>query len=243
MRKFFVFLLILLFSSVSLANLQSNYIAKDFEPDANEKKPQWKIAYDEVSILADWQAKNEFPALETHVKSLWSDTYIYFLYIAPFDILTLDGNIKADENGDCWGIWNFDVVEIFIGDNPDIKKYFEFVISPINQKIDVKHNKNKSKEESFDTTWNSNWQTAVKIDNVKKIWIAEFRIPLSAISTEKIENEKKFRFNLFRCHNKEPNRQYLAMNPTFTVRPSFHVPKKFGILQLTKQTTEVTNDE
>lgn len=232
MHKFFLFFIIVLFSSISLANLQSNYISKNFEPDANEKKEQWKIAFDEVSIISDWQA-NDYPAIETRVKSVWSDEYIYFLYIASFDTLTLDENIKPDENGDCWGIWNFDVVEVFIGDNPNIKKYFEFVISPLNQKIDVKHNKNKSKEESFDTIWNSNWQTAVKIDDNRKIWIAEFRIPFSAISTEKIENNKKFRFNLFRCHDKDPNRKYLAMNATFTDRPSFHVPEKFGILELT----------
>ena len=34
--------------------------------------------------------------------------------------------------------------------------------------------------------------------------------------------------NIFRCVGKEPERGYLAWQPTFTEKPNFHVPEKFG---------------
>jgi hypothetical protein len=34
--------------------------------------------------------------------------------------------------------------------------------------------------------------------------------------------------NLFRCVGRDPDRGYLAWSPTFTERPNFHVPERFG---------------
>ena len=34
--------------------------------------------------------------------------------------------------------------------------------------------------------------------------------------------------NIFRCVGKDPNRGYLAWQPTLTEKPNFHVPERFG---------------
>lgn len=230
-------LIIVLSNSFAFANslndMMSYYIEQDFIPDANENKEVWTKALTCEYIVHDWQGNEAYPFIKTKVNSLWSDEYIYFIYTAPFEKLTVDKSIQPDSNGDCWGIWNFDVVEIFIGDGPDKKKYKEFVLSPIGQKIDIIHNKNLKKEDSYDTDWNSGWQSAVKVDKENKIWITEFRIPLKKLRSE--QNSNKFHFNLFRCEGAGEDRKYLALNPTLTSRPNFHVSEKFGILELKKQ--------
>jgi hypothetical protein len=42
--------------------------------------------------------------------------------------------------------------------------------------------------------------------------------------------------NLFRCVGKDPDRGYLAYNPTETAVPSFHVPDKFVAFEFRKTT-------
>ncbi len=215
-----------------MITVNSYHITEDFTPDAQPEKAVWQNAKSSYTIDTDWQGKEKSPELTTTVKSLWSDTYLYLLYEAKFDVLAVNKEIQPDENDDCYNIWNYDVAEIFIGDNPDIKKYFEFVVSPINQKIDICHDRNLPGSEGADLPWSSGWSIACKIDEEKKIWYAEFRIPLKAISVQPIAAGKEYRANLFRCAHDTGDRKYLALNPTHTDRPNYHVPEKFGRLKL-----------
>jgi len=215
-----------------LYNMKSYRIENDFVPDGDGTKAVWMQALSHQTIISDWQGKTTYPMLKTTVKSLWSDHYIYFIYIASFEELTLDPSIKPDENGDCWEIWNSDVVEIFIGDGPDRKRYKEFVISPIDQKIDIRHNKNLEQGKSSDPAWDSGWEAAVSVDRKTKVWVTEFRIPLEKLSTTLSVEDKKFHFNVFRCEGAGADRKYLSMNATLTSKPSFHVPERFGELTL-----------
>jgi hypothetical protein len=55
------------------------------------------------------------------------------------------------------------------------------------------------------------------------------RIPWSRAIPQPQKGER-WRVNLFRCVGKDPDRGYVAWQPTMTPQPSFHVPQVFGWL-------------
>jgi hypothetical protein len=223
-----------IFGGSTAGKVYAYKIAKDFVPDGDGAKAEWVSQEPAVIIGHDWRGVKTHPSLKTTVKALWSEKYLYFLYTAAYENLAVDTSIKADANGDCWGIWERDVVEVFIGDNADIKKYQEFVVSPLNQNIDIRHNKNLSGEKSYDTSWNSGWDSKVVVDRASKSYAAEIRIPFATLSKQAIVGGKQFRANFFRCagSDKTGDRAYLSAFATGTVTPNFHVPEKFGTLEL-----------
>lgn len=209
-------------------DIQSYYIKQDFFPDANSTKEVWKNALTCQKIIKNWKGNKSYPNLKAEVKSLWSENYLYFLFVTNFDSLTVDAFLKEKGKPIC----SLDVIEIFISDNPDIKKYYEFQVSPLGQKADIFQGIGTPR--IFNPNWNSNWDVAVKVDEATKTWTSEIRIPFKAISRDKVFEGKSFNFNAFRCSgsHSQKNRTYMAMNPTETDLPNFHVPDKFGKLIL-----------
>jgi hypothetical protein len=233
-NKWFLFIFIFMMTTCTNAAFHASYIKSDFFPDANASKAVWANVIDEGFIVKDWKGEREYPFLKTSFKCLWSDSFLYFLFVAPFDKITVDQNVVPDKSGDCWNIWDHDVVELFISDNSKIKTYFEFVISPLGQHIDISHTKNWLGQRKSFAGYTSGWQSAVRLDEQKKLWITEFRIPLKAINTSKSRSENVFKFNAYRCNGCDPDRAYLALYATYTPMPNFHVPERFEVLMLLK---------
>ncbi len=69
--------------------------------------------------------------------------------------------------------------------------------------------------------------TAANVEN-DRVTIA-MRIPWNHWIHEPQKGEH-WRVNLFRCVGKDPNRGYLAWQPTRTPQPNFHLPQVFGFL-------------
>ena len=210
------------------------FFEKDFLPDAVAEKAPWAQMAPQLLFSKDWQGKENFPDYKTEVRLCWSKEFLYVLWIASYDELHTAANVKPEGRGETWGIWNGDAVEMFIGDSPDPKRYFEFIVSPLDQWIDVRHNKNLAPELSYDASWESGWKRAVRIDSKEKRWIAEWRIPLGAITTQAIGADKKFRGNFYRMAGRdEKTLLYMAWSPTMSRdKPSFHVPERFGTISL-----------
>jgi hypothetical protein len=234
--KTVILFLLGLSSNLFAVEVNSYRIEDDFMLTADVESGPWSAAEQAYLIENDWQGNPVEPHWHTEVKSLWTDKYLYVLYIANFDILAPSQNVSCDENGDCWGVWNYDACEMFIGDNPDIKKYFEFVCGPDGRKIDIRHNKNLPKGNDLETGWTSLWQARVEVLNVSKQWTCRLKIPMKAIANTQIEPGKVFRANFYRISGDEEEykdiRRYMALNPTNTEKPSFHVPENFGTLKL-----------
>lgn len=205
------------------------FFENDFIPDAVAEKAPWEKMAPQAVFSGDWQGMTNFPDYKTEVRLCWSMEYLYVLWIASYDELHMAKDVKPEGRGETWGIWNGDAVELFIGDSPDWKRYFEFVGTSLNQWIDIRHNKNLVPEKTYDTSWESGWQRAVRVDTDEKHWVAEWRIPLGSITTQSIGADKIFRGNLYRVAGQGENTLYLAWSPTMTTdRPSFHVPQRFG---------------
>ncbi|HEY2866981.1 MAG TPA: hypothetical protein VGJ02_07810, partial [Pyrinomonadaceae bacterium] len=103
-------------------------------------------------------------------------------------------------------------------------KYFEFELAPTGEWIDLGIEATRSGLRR-DDDYTSGMQTFAKIGPdtttlVMRIeWKAFGRTPRAG---------DHWCGNLFRCAGRDPNRGYLAWQPTLTKKPSFHVSEKFG---------------
>ena len=95
-------------------------------------------------------------------------------------------------------------------------------VAPSNEKLDLIL---KLPERDFE--WSSGFESAVHIDEAKKVWQCEMRIPMAKLAASKPSPGTHWRINFYRCDR--DNRAFLAWNPTLT--GSFHAPERFGILE------------
>ena len=72
------------------------------------------------------------------------------------------------------------------------------------------------------------WQ--VRVDERRKVWRCEARIPLESLSGTRPVAGTRWRANLYRIDR--ANRAFLASNPLLS--GSFHTPERFGWLEFTR---------
>jgi hypothetical protein len=123
------------------------------------------------------------------------------------------------------GLWELDVCEIFIApDKNEPRKYFEFEIAPTGEWLDVAIDLT-SGERVTDWEYNSGMETAARIEDGRVLMA--MKIPWKAFGRKPNAGDV-WLGNIFRCVGKEPDRGYLAWQPTMTEKPNFHVPEAFG---------------
>ena len=188
----------------------------------------WKNAAAEW-ISKDCSRQIDYPNIKTEVRGFWTDTDLYLLFRCPYTVLNLF--LPADNVKPHVGLWDRDVVEMFLGDDwTNIRHYREFEIAPtgdwIDLAIDLDH-------QSYDHSWRSGWQTMARIDEGQKTWYAAAKIPLSAVSANPVQAGTKWRMNLYRIDGlgPDPQRHFLCWQPTCVQnRDPNHVPEHFGTL-------------
>ncbi|HEY1744765.1 MAG TPA: carbohydrate-binding family 9-like protein [Granulicella sp.] len=194
--------------------------------DLNPQSPFWRDA-SPISFDGDTYGR-PVKALRTEVRSRWTDSSLYLLYVCPYEDLNLKPapQTKTDTNH----LWEWDVAEIFIGsDFQNIRRYKEFELSPQGEWIDLDIDLDQPHRDDA-WKWNSGYETAARIDPEKKIWYGAMRIPFAAIDPQPPHVGSRFRANLFRSQGK--SHQLLAWQSP--MGESFHVPERFGILELAK---------
>jgi hypothetical protein len=202
--------------------MQCAYVGRDFVPDGVLAEPEWqqtqpvRLEY----TLSDVRA---MPRLSTSVKALWSDEYLYLAFEAPFKKLKMLENPGKIER---LGLWDDDVVEAFIGPDPDqLNHYSEYEWAPNGETLDL-----QVALPDKDFEWRSRMDSVVRIDSVNHKWITEVRIPLASISPKKPLAGTRWRLNLYRhdCDQKV----FLAWSPT--LNNTAHTPSMFGWLEFQK---------
>ena len=163
--------------------------------------------------------------------AIWSQEFLYLGYECPYSKLTVFKPAQVererfDLEKDGVSLWDRDVVEAFIGTDPQTAgRYAEFEVSPTNERLDLMVNL-----PGKDCAWNSHFRSAVRISPQAKTWTCEMRIPMSALSASPPNTGTRWRLNLFRCDR--ANRASLAWSPTLT--DTFHKPERFGVLEFVK---------
>jgi hypothetical protein len=216
-------------SYASDVQLQAKRSPVDFLPDGDRSKPSWEHAKS-VEFDHDASGQSHYPQLSTRVASVWTETHIYFFFWCSYDSLNVYE--REDRAVERWQLWDRDVVEVFLNPQPErVNHYYEFEVAPNNQWVDLEID--KTKEPFNDVSWNSGFEHAARIDAKNRIWTTEMRIPISSMNVGAIHPDTKWRVNFFRAAGKggDDHRKFLAWS-TIPEGKTFHVPTRFGILQL-----------
>jgi len=204
----------------------SHRINADFDLTADPGGKAWKGVR---GVFAEkGPMGQEAPGHRTEIRSRWSEGNLYLLFICPYEKLHLkpDPMTTADTNH----LWNWDVAEVFIGsDFQRIRRYKEFEVSPQGEWVDLDIDRDFVQADNG-IKWNSGFVSKARIDEKKKIWYAEMKIPFASIDKRKPAAGVEYRVNLYRCQGADPERVYVAWQPTGA--KSFHVPEKFGRMKL-----------
>ena len=217
----------LLARSLPAPVLKARRTTRDFEPDGDLSKELWQTA---TAVVVDCESSDNTarPGLSTHVRALWSDKFLYLGYQCPYTKLTTfepaqAGHERVDLNQKGASLWERDVVEAFIGNDPDApNRYKEFEVAPSNEHLDAAINLPEK-----DFAWESHFQSAVLVNKNEKAWTCEMRIPLQTLGGAAPVAGTRWRLNLFRCDR--ANDAGLAWRAT--LKDTFHAPDRFGILE------------
>jgi alpha-galactosidase len=185
------------------------------DQEAWEKAPA--IRYE-----SDWQGQNPDPQRGTEVRLLWTPDALFIRFHCNYKTITVFPDSRAD--GYRLGMWDRDVAETFLQpDSTDPMVYTEFEVSPNDMWIDLAVSHGKIEE------LHSGLRRRVVMDEKAKTWTAELAIPIKGL-TKQFDLKKPWRANFYRIEGQQEPRFYSAWSPTFTPKPSFHVPAKFGTL-------------
>ena len=192
---------------------------------ADLRSTEWNHAQ-VVRIDRYWSGAPAPDGRHAEARILWSTKALHVRFVChqaePLVISEKPQNLTKT-----MGLWDRDVCEIFIAPDPHlIERYLEFEAAPTGEWLDVAIHWTAQKRES-DWQFNSHMITAASVEN-GRVTIA-MRIPWNHWIHEPQKGER-WRVNLFRCVGKDPNRGYLAWQPTLTPQPNFHVPQVFGSL-------------
>lgn len=212
--------------------IQSYYSAKDWEPAADPNAPEWSGIAGVRAVKDSFGKPVSLPP--TEIRSRWSHKYLYLLYICPYDQLNLKKDPVTDEETN--ELWDWDVAEAFIGsDYLNVAHYREFQVSPQSEYVDFDIN-HADKQLQKGISWDSGFTVKGRVDQDKKIWFGEMRIPFQSLDVKPPKAGDELRIGLYRISGAEPKRTYIAWRPTGA--STFHVPDAFGSLVLEKEPAE-----
>lgn len=175
-------------------------------------------------ISRNWDGSSAAPGRHFGASALWSDAAVYFRFDAAREE-PLIMNAAPRTNEKTIGLWERDVCEIFVApDKNERRNYFEFEIAPTGEWLDVAID-STSGERVTDWDYRSGMEAAVEIEDDRIVMA--MKIPWASFGLKPNVGDI-WLGNIFRCVGTEQNRGHLAWRPTFTEKPNFHVPEKFG---------------
>ena len=211
-----------------MSDLQSTIEARHAKHDLNVAdftNAEWNQAQP-VQIDHYWSGDRAPASRHAEARILWTTKALHVRHVChQAEPLVVSDHPQT--NTKTMKLWDRDVCEVFIAPDPAIvEKYLEFEVAPTGEWLDVAIDLTTGERQS-DWKFDSHMTTAARIEK-DRVTMA-MRIPWNHWIHEPQKSER-WRVNLFRYVGKDPNRGYLAWQPTRTPEPSFHVPKAFGWL-------------
>ena len=127
-------------------------------------------------------------------------------------------------------LWQEDVCEVFLSPFDPPKVYFEFEVNPLGALFDARIESPDGRRETMrsDVSWNlSGFSGRSRVRPGR--WSAVFTIPLAPLAPPGIP--RPWRANFFRIDRGTAD-EYSAWSPTFADPADFHLPGRFGFLDL-----------
>jgi hypothetical protein len=204
--------------------IKARYIATDLDV-TNLQSDEWQQTQ-AVTLDRYWSGQQALASRHAEARLLWSANALHVRFVChQHEPLIANPNPQIVKKTK--GLWDRDVCEIFIAPDPKvIERYYELEAAPTGEWLDVAINWKPEKREA-DWEFQSQMTTAASVEE-DRITIA-MRIPWKPAFHQPQRGER-WRINLLRCVGKDPDRGYLAWQPTYAPTPNFHVPQVFGWL-------------
>lgn len=143
----------------------------------------------------------------------------------PFFWLT-DQNFDQTNNNKNWGLWNFDVVEIFLQPRKEIthyqSPYIELQVSPLNQGFNL-HIIEPRKITYTPLDLNFYHEVLLTENSTHYQWESKITVQLP--------DTAKYLFgNCYACLGHGETREYFGLNLKPSVNPDFHCPDYFVLM-------------
>ena len=137
-------------------------------------------------------------------------------------------NSNLPTNASVQGLWDFDVVELFLSvdPNPASTHYFEFQVSPLNQFFELEIFEPRKK---MNSKYSSGFRhNVMQLSNTS--WQADMRISLDALgfNSQSNHNINYLRGGAFAILGETAARTYWALNLPKQSVPDFHLPEFFN---------------
>ncbi len=190
----------------------------DFEISGKGDHKNWE----NTEWLKIEQRKKQNRVYQTHTKTLYSDSGIYFLFKNEDDKIT---NTLTE---DFSNLFNEDVVEVFLWTDEKYPFYFEYELSPTNYELPILVPNVDGKFLGW-KPWNyeGGRKTRHATHIAKDYWTAEFFIPyalLSPLANVPPVKGTKWRANMYRLDYDAGTSRWEWQE----VGPSFHDINKYG---------------
>ncbi len=178
-------------------------------------------------IQLNWRGEAAPAELHTTARALWTNEHLWFGFECGYAELDIDE--QFDLKQERYGLWERDVCEAFIRSplEPGERSYKEFEVAPTGQWFDAAIHKPRVE---VDWDWQSGMQTAGAIEAEQHVWRAVMTIPFAAFGITP-QGGDIWQGNLFRISRWRGERRFLALSPTLTATPDYHVPERFVALR------------
>ncbi|MEZ5352144.1 MAG: carbohydrate-binding family 9-like protein [Bryobacteraceae bacterium] len=202
---------------------------KDFALTADPSSAAWRNV-PVVKAAVDPFGKPATAGNAFDFRVQWTPANLYFLFECPYETLTLKP--QPDTRNETNKLWEWDVTEIFIGaDFDNIHRYLELQVSPQGEWVDLDIDRKKPLPEGG-WKWNSGMTVRARIDQKKRVWYGEMKIPLASIDKRTPAAGNEFRINVYRLTGGPGARTSTMWAPVGN--RSHHTPEMFGRMVLTR---------
>lgn len=182
--------------------------------------------------LRSWSGEAD-PLAASHGDSLarllWDDEALHLQASVAFSSLHLDPRPRGPDKPH--GLWEYDVVELFCARGAEVLPYGEIEGSPDGRLLDYFI---EEPRRVVDRAWRSGARVRGAVDEPRAgRFTVEIALPWAALSRAAPQPGTPLRANVFVAQGAAgPSRRYLALSPTWTAAPDFHVPACFATLVL-----------
>lgn len=199
-----------------------HYLCKkvEFHPHLRRSIPWDDI--EEVVLVET--ASGASARMSTRAKACWTTEYVCFLFRCEDDYIVSNYSNRDDP------IYEEDVVEIFIDEAGDGRRYIELELSPKLVVFDAVIENNLAGHIQLDVDWNIEDLRTNMYQTEDPVYRYEYEImiPHQAFLNS-ISAGKQWRVNLYRIDEQEDGtKEYLAWSPTRAI--DFHKPEFFGYM-------------
>lgn len=121
-----------------------------------------------------------------------------------------------------WGLWEWDVVELFVRANSRSPTYYEFQLSPLGQFFELEIFEPRKR---FNQSFESGFRHEVTPPDIEGRWRATFRIPLARLGWD--GRPESIQGNGFAILGEPASKTYWSLHLPMQLKPDYHLPQYF----------------